>query len=87
MIAGRTWLAGRLSTGWANRERAMLVLRRKVGERIIIGDSIEVTVLRVHGGKVRLGFTAPQSVRVSRQEALRAVPADADAERVDEIAR
>ncbi len=56
----------------------MLVLRRKVGERIMIGDSIEVTVLRVRGGKVRLGFTAPQSVRVNRQEALPAVPNDAE---------
>ena len=37
----------------------MLVLRRKVGERIMIGDGIEVPVLRIHGGKVRLGFTIP----------------------------
>jgi carbon storage regulator len=47
----------------------MLVLRRKVGERIIIGNSIEVTVVRVRGGKVRLGFTAPLSVHVVRGEA------------------
>jgi len=52
------------------KKDTMLVLRRKVGERIIIGDSIEVTVLRVRGGKVQLGFTAPASVRVMRQEAL-----------------
>jgi len=67
----------------------MLVLRRKVGERIIIGDSIEVTILRVRGGKVRLGFTAPQSVRVDRAEALRVDQANTDneAERlVDEVA-
>jgi carbon storage regulator len=67
----------------------MLVLRRKVGERIIIGDSIEVTILRVRGGKVRLGFTAPQSVRVDHAEALRVDQANADneAERlVDEVA-
>jgi carbon storage regulator len=48
----------------------MLVLRRKVGERIMIGDAIEVTILRVQGGKVRLGFTAPRSVRVNRKEAI-----------------
>jgi carbon storage regulator len=58
----------------------MLVLRRKVGERIIIGDSIEVTILRVRGGKVRLGFTAPQSVRVDRAEAQRGDRANADNE-------
>jgi carbon storage regulator len=49
----------------------MLVLRRRVGERIMIGDSIEVVVLRVRGGKVRLGFSAPASVRVDRKEARR----------------
>lgn len=47
----------------------MLVLRRRVGERIMIGDSIEVVVLQVRGGKVRLGFSAPAAVRVDRQEA------------------
>ena len=55
----------------------MLVLRRKVGERIMIGDSIEVTILRVRGGKVRLGFTAPPSVRVDREEARKSVPIEA----------
>jgi carbon storage regulator len=62
----------------------MLVLRRKVGERIMIGDSIEVTILRVQGGKVRLGFTAPRNVRVNRQEAIRNVREDAvdDAEQI-----
>ena len=49
----------------------MLVLRRKVGERIIIADSIEITVLHVRGGRVRLGFTAPHDVRVYREEARR----------------
>lgn len=47
----------------------MLVLRRRVGERVMIGDSIEVVVLQVRGGKVRLGFSAPPAVRVDRQEA------------------
>jgi carbon storage regulator CsrA len=66
----------------------MLVLRRKVGERIMIGDSIEVVVLRVRGGKVRLGFVAPQSVRVDRQEARNDVPVGAGIDAVsivDEI--
>jgi len=61
----------------------MLVLRRKVGERIMIGDSIEVTILKVQGGKVRLGFIAPRNVRVNRQEAVHRESADApqDADR------
>ena len=54
----------------------MLVLRRKVGDKIVIGDSIEVTVLPIRGGKVRLGFTAPKSVRVYRHEAARNEPAE-----------
>ncbi len=52
----------------------MLVLRRKVGDKIVIGDSIEVTVLHVRGNKVRLGFTAPKAVRVYRHEAARTQP-------------
>ncbi|HEV8002811.1 MAG TPA: carbon storage regulator [Planctomycetaceae bacterium] len=48
----------------------MLVLRRKIGERIVIDGRIEVTVLRVRGGKVRLGVAAPRSVRVLRKEIM-----------------
>ena len=46
----------------------MLVLTRRVGEEIVIGDSIRLTVLAAQGNKVRLGVTAPGSVRVDRQE-------------------
>jgi carbon storage regulator len=49
----------------------MLILRRKIGERIVIDGRIEVTVLRVRGGRVRLGVAAPRSVRVLREEVLR----------------
>ncbi len=48
----------------------MLILRRRIGERIVIDGHIEVTVLQVRGGKVRLGFNAPRHVRVLRQEVL-----------------
>jgi carbon storage regulator len=65
----------------------MLVLRRKVGERIMIGDSIEVTILRVRGGKVRLGFTAPASIRVDREEARKCVPVEAVAAAVPQLAQ
>jgi carbon storage regulator len=71
----RWWL--RMGQAWSEK---MLVLRRKVGERIMIGDSIEVVILRVRGGKVRLGFSAPPSVRVDRQEARRSVPVEAVAD-------
>lgn len=46
----------------------MLVLSRKPGERIVIGDGIEVMVLEVRGDRVRLGFTAPKDVAIHRQE-------------------
>jgi carbon storage regulator len=46
----------------------MLVLSRKVGEEIVIADNIRVTVLSVHGDRVRLGILAPKEVVVDRQE-------------------
>ncbi len=46
----------------------MLVLSRKPGEKLQIGDNITVTVLEVHGRVVRLGIDAPGSVRVLRGE-------------------
>lgn len=46
----------------------MLVLSRKVGEEIIIGDNIRVTVVSVRPNVVRLGFTAPDNVAIFRSE-------------------
>jgi carbon storage regulator len=46
----------------------MLVLTRKPGQRIRIGDEIEVTLLEVSGDRVRLGFSAPPDVAIHRQE-------------------
>lgn len=46
----------------------MLVLSRKVGERILIGENISVTVVRITGGGVRLGVEAPPDMAVIRQE-------------------
>jgi len=46
----------------------MLVLTRKPGESIAIGEDIVVTVLTVNGGQVRVGISAPASVRVLREE-------------------
>lgn len=63
----------------------MLVLSRKVGERIFIGDRIAVTVVRVAPGVVRLGIDAPDDMPVVREEltngvrgqaAVAAAPAD-----------
>ena len=46
----------------------MLVPSRKVGEEIIIGDNIRVTVVSVRPNVVRLGFTAPDNVAIFRSE-------------------
>lgn len=50
------------------RRLSMLVLSRKQNERILIGDSVVVTVVRVSGDKVRIGIEAPANVRVLRDE-------------------
>ena len=49
----------------------MLVLSRRIGESIVIGDDITVTVLEVRGDVVRLGIDAPRSVTVQRSELLK----------------
>ncbi|MBN2579594.1 MAG: carbon storage regulator CsrA [Pirellulales bacterium] len=46
----------------------MLVLSRKVGEKILIGDNISVTVVRVAQGIVRIGVEAPQNLPIVREE-------------------
>jgi carbon storage regulator len=48
----------------------MLVLTRRVNERIVIGDNVVVTVLEVRGEQVRLGIEAPRDVKVFREEVL-----------------
>jgi len=65
----------------------MLVLSRKTGERINIGDDIVIEVRRVAGNRVTLAMEAPRSVRILRGELLEAANAfekPATAERVDE---
>ena len=46
----------------------MLVLSRKVGQKILIGDQIEITVVRVAQGTVRIGVEAPDNFTIVRQE-------------------
>lgn len=46
----------------------MLVLTRKIGETIIIADNIRVTVVDVRGNQVRLGFVAPEAIKIQREE-------------------
>jgi len=62
----------------------MLVLTRRVNERIVIGDDVTVTVLEVRGDQVRLGIDAPRDVKVFREEVLgRDAPAPPDPDAAD----
>ena len=57
----------------------MLVLTRKTGERIIIGENIELTVVRIRGGHVRLGIAAPADVPIYRREVFERLRHDYEA--------
>ena len=53
----------------------MLILTRRVGESIIIGDDIVITILGVKGHQVRIGIDAPKNVSVHREEIKRKIDA------------
>ncbi|PJK08120.1 carbon storage regulator [Lysobacteraceae bacterium NML120232] len=56
----------------------MLILTRRVGETLMIGDSVTVTVLGVKGNQVRVGITAPKDVAVHREEIYRRIHEEAN---------
>lgn len=52
----------------------MLVLSRKLGEKIMIGDDIVITIVKIDHSNVRIGIEAPQHVAVAREEVIRNDP-------------
>ncbi|NVK10426.1 MAG: carbon storage regulator CsrA [Gammaproteobacteria bacterium] len=58
----------------------MLILTRKVGERLVIGDNVVVSVLGSRGQQVRLGIEAPKDVTVHREEIYDRIQNEADDE-------
>ena len=46
----------------------MLILTRRVGESLMIGDNVDITVLGIRGNQVRIGINAPKDVSVHREE-------------------
>ena len=54
----------------------MLILSRKVGEKIMIGEDISISIIEVRGDQVRIGVDAPKTVKVFRQEVFDAILAE-----------
>ncbi len=58
----------------------MLILTRKVGESIMIGDSVEVKVLGLRAGQIKLGIEAPKDLKVHREEIYERIRAEQEEE-------
>jgi len=62
----------------------MLILTRRVGETLMVGDQVTVTVLGVKGNQVRLGINAPKDVAVHREEIYRRIQDERSGEKVSD---
>jgi carbon storage regulator len=54
----------------------MLILSRKVDEKVIIGDDIKISIIEIRGDQVRIGIDAPKKIKVFRQEVYDAIKAE-----------
>ena len=59
----------------------MLILTRKVGESIIIGEDVEVKVLGLRAGQIKIGIEAPKDLKVHREEIFERIRAELEDER------
>jgi len=57
----------------------MLILSRKVDEKVVIGDDITVSIIEIRGDQIRIGIDAPKKVKVFRQEVFDAIKAENEA--------
>ena len=56
----------------------MLVLSRRADESLFIGDDIKIKILDIRGGQVRIGITAPDSIKVHREEVYQRIIKDSE---------
>jgi len=54
----------------------MLILSRKINEKVVIGDDISVSIIEIRGDQVRIGIDAPKKIKVFRQEVYDAIKAE-----------
>lgn len=54
----------------------MLVLSRKIGESIIVGDDIEISIVDIQGDNIRIGINAPKSIKIFRKEVYQEIQAE-----------
>lgn len=54
----------------------MLILTRRIGETLTVGDDVKVTVINIQGGQVRIGVDAPKQVEVHREEIYNRIQAE-----------
>ena len=69
---------------FGTRKGIMLILTRRVGESLMIGDDVTITVLGVKGNQVRIGVKAPKEVAVHREEILDRIAGSSNLEAGDQ---